>query len=114
MLELLFTAAVAMLVLFFLIRWNHHDVTEYDGTEDDVTEFFYDDRGIARCKTCTDATRSTHKVVYFDSDSAAAAVVRDEARHGSQMRSYYEPKCGFWHLTSQERRTQRTARRKSF
>ena len=106
MFEFLFIAAVAILILFIflLIRWSRRDVTKY----------FHDDRGVARCKTCTDATRSIHKVVYFDSDSAAAAVVKVEARHGSQMRSYYEPKCGFWHLTSQERRTQRTARRKSF
>jgi len=71
--------------------------------------YYYDDRGIARCRICTDGARTNHKVVYFDETSAQVAANHLQARFGAQ-RVYRDNRCGFWHLTSQERRLVRGSR----
>ena len=69
---------------------------------------YYYFRGMPRCYICTDATGNKNKVVYFDKESAEAAARRYHKKYGPQ--SAYPARCGFWHLTSQERRPVRGSR----
>ena len=102
-LGLLVFAAVGGLVVFVLGRLFHWVGGGGSG------HYYYDDRGMARCLICTDGARTNHKVVYFDEASAQVAANHLQARFGAQ-RVYRDNRCGFWHLTSQERRQVRGSR----
>ena len=53
----------------------------------------YPDNGKHRCSACD-------KVMYKSKKKAEAAVQMSVVNYGEYMRSYQDPKCGHWHLTS--------------
>ena len=53
---------------------------------------YYDTRGRTRCRRC-------RKLIY--SRESAERSVFNARRRGTNLRSYYETRCGNWHLTSQ-------------
>ena len=71
--------------------------------------YYFDNNGLPRCYVCMDASKTSHKVVYFDEASAKQAAQHYQSRFGgTTQRSYFEAKCRFWHLTSQERHAPRS------
>ena len=57
---------------------------------------YTDDKGRTRCGKCK-------KIVYSDEDGARNAAERAIHR-GTYLRAYYDARCGYWHLTSQQPR----------
>lgn len=57
---------------------------------------YTDDKGRSRCGRCK-------KIVYGDGESAQSAAENAQQR-GTYLRAYYNDRCGYWHLTSQEPR----------
>ena len=67
-------------------------------------------RGLARCYNCQDANKTGHKVIYQSEATAQAAAHRYRKRFGRQY-PYFQPTCGYWHLTSQSPRQKPPARK---
>ena len=63
-------------------------------------------RGIPRCYSCTDGAKTKYKVAYKDQSTAESAANRYRQKFGPQH-AYFQPTCGYWHLTSQQPRQQR-------
>ena len=66
-------------------------------------------RGIPRCHSCMDARKTQYKVAYGSKAKAEAAAHRYRRQFGYQQ-PYYQPTCGYWHLTSQNAQNTRNTR----
>ena len=57
--------------------------------------YYLDERGQQRCYFC-------EKVVFIEDYLAISAAQMYSRNYGGYNRPYYEPRCGSWHLTTQE------------
>ena len=57
---------------------------------------YTDEKGRNRCGRCK-------KIVYSDGEGAQSAA-ENAVHRGTYLRAYYDDRCGYWHLTSQEAR----------
>ena len=57
---------------------------------------YTDTKGRNRCGRCK-------KIVYDDGESAHSAA-ENALQRGTYLRAYYNDRCGYWHLTSQQPR----------
>lgn len=57
---------------------------------------YTDAKGRSRCGRCK-------KIVYDDGEGAQSAAEK-AMRRGTYLRAYYNDRCGYWHLTSQQPR----------
>ena len=71
--------------------------------------YYYDDRGLPRCRKCQDSGRNRSKVIYFKEQEARQEAHRQTNRYGKTMYAYESRRCGYWHLSSQAPRSQERA-----
>ena len=80
-----------------LLKLNRQQSVD-EWAEDDYVlgeKYYLDERGQQRCYAC-------EKVVFMEEYLAISAAQMYMRNYGGYNRAYYEPRCGNWHLTTQE------------